>query len=124
VEWLTGKRALVVCAIGNPGAFIGAAARAIGSRPAATMVLRDHDPYDDLSIRLLEQAAAGVDVVLTTEKDYSKLAGRLGGVACPVVRPRLAMRFERGGEGLEELVKGVARRGPAGRTEAGDRRQA
>jgi tetraacyldisaccharide 4'-kinase len=111
VGWLGGKRVLSVCAIGNPAPFLSAAARAIGAEPASTIVLRDHDPYADSTLRRIAASARGMDAVLTTDKDYSKLAGRLAGVGCPIVRPRLDLRFDRGGAELVTMVRMAARAG-------------
>ncbi len=124
VEWLRGKRVYVACAIGNPGAFLSGArwvvddgvlktaagepegSLALGSL-AGAMVLRDHAEYDkDVVASLVEKLkGARAEVLLVTEKDWSKLmpvpSERW---PCPVARVRLEMRFERGGEELERAV--------------------
>lgn len=109
--WLRGRRALIVCAIGNPDPFVRAVREAIGGE-SPTIVLRDHDPYEGATRARVLEAARSVDVVVTTDKDWSKmsawLAGSWGGAAA---RPRLRLGFERGQEGLESLVRRVATEG-------------
>lgn len=106
VDWLASRNVLPVCAIGQPGAFIDAVRRATG-RPqvAEPIVLRDHDPYRGGTVRRIVRAAAGADAVVTTEKDWSKLA-RVPAARwpCPVVRPRLEIRLVRGGKDLRLRV--------------------
>ena len=112
--WLRGKRAFAVCAIGNPGPFLDAATKAVGGTLAGAMVLRDHDPYGSSTlVRVLHEAtSSGAQVVLTTEKDWSKLARVAAGQwPCPVARPRLELGFDRGGSELDALVLETVRRG-------------
>ncbi|HHN78210.1 MAG TPA: tetraacyldisaccharide 4'-kinase [Phycisphaerales bacterium] len=106
VDWLADRKVLPVCAIGRPGAFLDAVRRAAGRPPAAEpVVLRDHDPYRPPTIRRIIRAAAGADAIVTTEKDWSKLA-RVPPThwPCPVARPRLEIRLTRGGDTLRDRV--------------------
>jgi len=108
VEWLRGRRVLVVCAIGNPEAFVREAARRIGQEPAGVVTLRDHDPYSDATVERVVAASRGMSAVLTTEKDWVKLRRvEAGKWACPVARPRLEMVMVRGGEELVGRVMEV-----------------
>lgn len=107
VAWLAGRRILAVCAIGNPGPFLDAARLAIGAEPASTLILKDHDPYAKGTADRLRRMAAGLDAVLTTDKDWSKL-GRAGPWPCPVVRPRLALDFDSGWPELRSRTLGAA----------------
>ncbi len=110
VDWLKGRNVLPVCAIGHPGAFLDTVRRVTGQPPAAEpIVLRDHDPYRGGTIRRIIRAAAGADAIVTTEKDWSKLARvPQSRWPCPVIRPRLEIRLTRGGEGLRGRVLGIA----------------
>lgn len=103
--WLAGKRALAVCAIGNPAQFVAQVARATGgaSQPPAIR-LPDHDRYSPRTIGTVLEAARRehAQAIVVTEKDWSKL----GHVepqrwTVPVVRPRVSLRFERGGDRIE-----------------------
>jgi len=100
---LRGRRYVLACAIGNPGAFVAQAQGVLGP-PAATLLLPDHDPYQGRTLaRLLRLAREGTALVVT-EKDWIKLADRAIDWPCPVVRPRLAMAFDRGERALRERV--------------------
>ncbi len=107
LDWLGGQRVLAVCAIGNPDAFLAEARRVLGDRLAGSIVMRDHDSYSVSAVRRLCKRAQSVtaDVILTTEKDWVKLARAPVDVwPCPVARPRLDLTFDRGREELERLV--------------------
>ncbi len=109
VQWLAGGRVAVACAIGNPGPFLAEAEKAVGpgGEVCYSMVLRDHDPFEAATIqRLLEGVkAAGAAALLVTEKDWSKLRRvRPEAWPCPVVRPRLELRFDRQQAELEASV--------------------
>jgi len=74
-----GTAVFAVAAIARPGSFF-ASARAAGYRPVGQRAFRDHAAYSARRLAALERAArdAGAAVVLTTEKDLPKLAGRIG----------------------------------------------
>lgn len=110
VSSLRGKRAMAVCAIGNPRGFLAAAREAVGDGTLAEIALPDHDPFKPAVIeRIIEQARENeVQVLITTDKDWSKLAE----VAedrwpCQIARPRLRLGFADGEEALRGLVTGV-----------------
>lgn len=110
VSMLEDKRVLAVCAIGNPGAFLSAAQKACRGELAGRVVLRDHDPYREGTVRRIIGLARSsrAEVILTTEKDWTKLAcveaGRWPAV---VVRPVLEMSFDRGEADLRAAVGAV-----------------
>jgi tetraacyldisaccharide 4'-kinase len=108
-DWLRGKRTVVVSAIGNPGPFEMAARKAIGREPVHIIRRPDHDPYSGRTAREIAAAAKDAEVILTTEKDWSKLSKMRWEV--PVARPRLELRFDRGGEELVGEVLGTVERG-------------
>lgn len=110
--WLRGKRALAVCAIGNPEAFLAEAERVSGAPLAARIVLRDHHTYSDRDAGRIaaEAARARADVILTTEKDWSKLA-HLPLPGLPVARPKLRLSFDRGGNTLADAILETVARG-------------
>jgi len=98
-------RALVVCAIGHPAPFLMQAREHV--EVVKEIVLRDHDPYEPATIERIRREGVGLDLILTTGKDWAKLS-RAGGWACPVVRPVLEMSFDRGWEELRGRVLGAA----------------
>lgn len=114
LDWLLGKRVVASCAIGNPKGFLHSLGQTLGDagQLAATLVLPDHDPYGrEVALTLARMAAdAAAQAIVVTDKDWSKLRGypaeTWGGV--PIIRPRLAMGFERGAAAIEERVLGAA----------------
>ncbi len=113
VSWLAGRRVAVACAIGNPEAFLSQARAAVGGALAGELVLRDHDPFAPATVERLvgmaRSSAAGA--IIVTEKDWSKLAPRRIAWPCPIVRPRLELAFDRGGEALFSRVIDAVRAG-------------
>lgn len=108
LSWLASRMAMPVCAIGNPHAFVEEAEKR--AHLVEEVVLADHDPYAAGTVSRVMAAAKdrGAEVVLTTEKDWSKLSRvDRGRWPCPVARVKLEMEFEFG----EEEVIGVVMRG-------------
>jgi tetraacyldisaccharide 4'-kinase len=72
---LSGRRVLAVCGLGNPKAFF-TTARSLGAEICRTVALGDHARYDRQRLtRLADQARdARADIILTSEKDFVKLA--------------------------------------------------
>jgi len=104
--WLRGKRVYLACAIGNPGPFLGAARDAAGGIVGA-MVLKDHAEFAPQVVSALieDLRRHEADVLLVTEKDWSKLLGvPRDRWPCEVARPRLEMSFDREGEQLQLAV--------------------
>ncbi len=119
VAWLRQRRVAVVCAIGRPESVLHAARAAIGAEPVGTLILRDHDPYAQPTLARIDRllAESRADALLTTDKDWSKLARPGTGVAegrfrAAVVRPRLGLAFLSGEDRLADLVRRTAERDP------------
>lgn len=117
--FLKGRKVAVACAIGNPDAFIAQVASQ--AEIVHKLVLPDHDQFSGQTVEALRAAAkaAGADCIVVTEKDWSKLRDKPAEFwPCPVVRPRLALAFDRGARELEDLVvsrvKAWKRSGAAG----------
>jgi tetraacyldisaccharide 4'-kinase len=110
-EWLRGKCLYAACAIGNPGPFLAAARDAAGGLVGAT-VLRDHAQFAPEEVRTLVDSLRQhqADVLLVTEKDWSKLAVVPPGTwPCPVARPVLDLAFDRQEAELQRLVLDAVR---------------
>ena len=101
VETLRGLDVCLVSAIGNPGAF-RRQALAHGARIVREVVLADHDPYERATVERVCRASEGAGAILTTAKDWMKL--RRHPFPLRVVRPRVEMVFERGGEEVEKRL--------------------
>jgi tetraacyldisaccharide-1-P 4'-kinase len=105
VETLRGRDVCLVCAIGNPAAF-RRQALAHGARITGEVVLADHDPYEGAAVERIERASERADAILTTAKDWTKLRRRP--LRLPVIRPRVEISFERGGDEVAaRVVTGV-----------------
>lgn len=106
LSWLTDKRLLAVCAIGNPAGFLSALVRQASSRPAQ-LVLPDHDPYSSRTLsRLLALARTSrAQAIITTEKDWSKLGTHAIDWPCPIVRPVLELQFVSGWDALMDRAR-------------------
>jgi len=110
VAWLRGKRVIAACGIGNPAPFIKAVTEATGN-PAMEFVRPDHDPFVPRTLEKLvgEAKRSGADAIVVTGKDWSKLKRvRPGAWPCPVVRARLEMSFDGGGDGVKRAVLNAA----------------
>ncbi len=111
VGWLSGKRVLGVCAIGNPGPFFAELGRRAGS-VVAEIRLRDHDPFGKAAVTRIREAASGLDAIVCTAKDWSKLRNvPAQDWPCPVVRPVLELRMRFGGEALDAMIVRAASAG-------------
>ncbi|MCK5114230.1 MAG: tetraacyldisaccharide 4'-kinase [Phycisphaerae bacterium] len=79
LEALSGKRVLAFCGLGNPGAFF-ATAENLGATLAATKTFGDHTHYTAGHTKQLLAKANRCDaeILLTTQKDYVKLANLPG----------------------------------------------
>lgn len=112
LEWAQGKRAWLVSGIGNGRSF-RRSAEAAGVTIAGETIFGDHHHYrlDDVRRVRSEAKAAGVELVLTTEKDAGKLS--------PFLEPedswwalRIRVEILRGLERLRHLIleeKGTGR---------------
>jgi tetraacyldisaccharide 4'-kinase len=74
IEILQGKRVFLMCAVGNPEAFVRTCENA-GTVVAGHHFFSDHHHYsdDDLAVVQNEFLRSGADLVLTTQKDLVKL---------------------------------------------------
>ncbi len=113
VDELAGRRVAGACGVGNPAAFERSLAQAVG--PGGQVVsfdaLGDHYAYSPPAVRRILDAArdAGAELLVTTGKDWVKwrqlLAAR---PPLPVWRAEVAVRFVRGGEAIEAMLKRCA----------------
>jgi tetraacyldisaccharide 4'-kinase len=92
---LAPRRLLAVCGIANPSSFAATLAE-LGLAAEERLEFRDHQRYGARELARIRDAAArtGASLVVTTEKDAVKLAGRAG---LPLVAVRLAVEIEEPG---------------------------
>jgi tetraacyldisaccharide 4'-kinase len=100
-ESLRGRGVGLVSGIGNPDGFAHAAA-ACGAEIRWRLDFPDHHAYDAADLATIASlcAASPVDLVLVTEKDAVKLAGRLAGAAALVI----ALEISPDAEALRRLI--------------------
>ncbi len=72
---LRGQRVLCVCGLGNPATFVRLVSQ-LGASGAAPLRFRDHHAYGPVDVSRIAATAraAGASLVLTTRKDWVKLA--------------------------------------------------
>ena len=76
---LSGRKVLAFCGIASPESFFRSVAAA-GADIAASLALGDHVDYTDAVVADIRAAAVGADLLVTTQKDHVKLAGKDLGV--------------------------------------------
>jgi tetraacyldisaccharide 4'-kinase len=100
---LRGRRWFAFCGIGSPRTFLEPLERA-GGEAVGRRVFGDHHAYspDDWAVLVSEAKSAGADVLVTTEKDWVKVAPLYAAAApdhrLPVWRADVAIRFREGDE--------------------------
>jgi len=103
--WLSGKRVVTLLGIGNPTA-VQDQVREAGGRLALSIPARDHQRYDARFVSVVKRRCAGMDVLLTTSKDWGKLRSLIEPDTwpCPIVVPHLSLVFREGEAALRDLV--------------------
>ncbi|MHB9035283.1 MAG: tetraacyldisaccharide 4'-kinase [Armatimonadota bacterium] len=78
LDWVNGRKVLAFCGIGRPQPFIDML-ELLGASVVRQIVFPDHHKYScaDVSMIESERKSSGVEAVVTTEKDVSRLDGRI-----------------------------------------------
>jgi len=102
-ESLAGRKPFVFCGIGNPDGFL-ATVCALEAEPVGQLVLKDHVAYTPKLLEDMYKVAdeQGAEMLLTTEKDYVKLADLK--LERPVWRLAVEMDITDGPEALVEHI--------------------
>lgn len=110
VEAIRGRRWFAFCGIANPENFTRTL-DALGGVCAGRRAFADHHDYTEREVADLgrEAAACGADVMMTTEKDWVKISGRLtdSQAMLPIWRLDVAVRFR--GDNEARLLADVER---------------
>ena len=106
VGWLRGRRVVAACAIGHPEAFLRGLERAGVASVSGGLVLRDHDAFGPRRLAALRALIRDhePDALVVTAKDWAKLSEHAGSFGCPVVVPRLELRWRSGAGPIEGLL--------------------
>lgn len=73
LETVRGRTAAGLCSIGDPGHFFSMLA-GLGVSYSRPLVFPDHHRYSARDVRLIAGRAAGVDYLITTQKDIAKMS--------------------------------------------------
>jgi tetraacyldisaccharide 4'-kinase len=107
LQEIVGRKVLIFAGIGNPEAFISTV-RSIGAEPVDFCIFNDHQEYNPAIIqRIYTHAdASNPEILVTTEKDYVKLAEFE--LDRPVWRVAVEMDIAKGREELVEKLQNTA----------------
>jgi tetraacyldisaccharide 4'-kinase len=110
IEQLKGKKIFAFCGIGNPGSFL-TTIKAAGAEIAGSKIFNDHHHYtDDCIADIIEQAERlKADLILTTEKDWTKVISDFRFQISDKSRPPVAyigieIKFSAGEDKLRDLI--------------------
>lgn len=103
---LAGRHVLPVCGIGNPGAFERLVS-ALTGRPCVALVFNDHHDYSAVDVDAVVAAArkVGADQVVTTRKDWVKLAPLWSDSQIGLARLEVALILQRSAEEFDALLR-------------------
>ncbi len=107
LEDLRGKRVFVFCGLGNPAAFF-TTVHACGCVMAGSQAYDDHYAYaqDDLADLCQAARSCGAELLLTTQKDWTKIAPlNRPDDAVPTAYLAVELRFTAGGDPLMALIE-------------------
>ena len=107
IEELKNKKIFAFCGIGNPDAFLNTA-KGLGAEPVGSKVYNDHHHYtnNDISDIYEEARYLNADLVLTTQKDWTKI--NLPGLAekdIPFAYLAIELKFPAGEDKLKQLIE-------------------
>jgi len=109
LDALAGRTVLAFCGLGAPGHFF-AAVRSLGAEVVAERALADHAAYtrELLADLAAEAEAAGAEAMVTTQKDYVKIAAAgAAGAAGRVWQLAVTMELVEGAEQLGRKLAAV-----------------
>lgn len=107
LEQLRGRSVYAFCGIANPEAFLATIA-SLGANLAGSKIYDDHHKYTaaDVAAICREAARLEAEMMLTTEKDYNKIAPPTGNPPGPsLAYLAVRMQFLAGQEQITQLIK-------------------
>jgi tetraacyldisaccharide 4'-kinase len=122
VEWLQGRRVVVMLGVGNPGAIERQLQRA-GAVITRRIAARDHAKYHDDRVRaVLASAAGAADAIVITSKDWMKIRSLpcVADAPVPIASPGLTIEFVAGQPALVDAIdRAASARAGGGYTDSG-----
>jgi len=110
IEELRDKKIFAFCGIGNPDAFLGTIEN-LRLKMAGSKVYNDHHHYTDNDIADIYEKAGylGADLILTTQKDWSKICGSnfsiLNSQGVPFAYLVIRLKFISGEDKITQLIE-------------------
>ncbi len=110
IEELRDKKIFAFCGIGNPDAFLGTIEN-LRFKMAGSKVYNDHHHYTDNDIADIYEKAGylGADLILTTQKDWSKICGSnfsiLNSQGVPFAYLVIRLKFISGEDKITQLIE-------------------
>ncbi len=107
IEQLKGRKVFAFCGIGNPDAFLSSI-RNMGADLAGSKVYDDHYHYTEhcLAEVRAQAQASGADIILTTQKDWTKVSGLTRpGKGVPLAYLVIEIKFLAGQDRITSLIQ-------------------
>ncbi len=107
IEQLKGRKVFAFCGIGNPDAFL-CSIRNLGAELAGSKVYDDHHHYTEQCLGDIraQAEASGADIILTTQKDWTKVSGLTRpGKGVPFAHLVIEMKFLSGQNRITSLIE-------------------
>lgn len=108
IERLKGKKIFAFCGIGNPDAFINTIGE-LGAKIVGSKIYDDHYQYADKDIANIcgEATNLKADLILTTQKDFSRLPIEKLRTDIPFVYLAIELKIISGEDAITRLIKNV-----------------
>ena len=110
IEQLKGRSVFAFCGIGNPQSFLGTI-KNIGAEPVGSKIYDDHYHYtdDDISDICAQAIQLGANLMLTTQKDWSRLPieNRKSKIEMPLAYLAIELKFISGEDKITGLIEEI-----------------
>ena len=108
IEQLKGRSVFAFCGIGNPQSFLGTI-KNIGAELVGSKIYDDHYHYtdDDISDICAQAIQLGANLMLTTQKDWSRLPieNRKSKIEMPLAYLAIELKFISGEDKITQLIE-------------------
>ncbi|MBO4548174.1 MAG: tetraacyldisaccharide 4'-kinase, partial [Abditibacteriota bacterium] len=104
---LKDKKVFAFCGIANPARFLSSL-KELGALVEGSRLFLDHHKYSAADLESIEAAAAGCELIVTTQKDICRLPGGYGALK-GVCTLNIAAEIDGEAEILSLIMKGIRR---------------